>query len=197
MPEERESRSVVDSTAKKAPRVKFKDVFFRGDLKTAMADGLLDVIVPRASELFISFVNTVLRAVMYGDGYYPSDDRRGRRDSTYIDYGRNYDRDRYRERDYDTRRDSLPIKRGLVDRLDTSTYPHTTMRNAENVVKALQDEIRRKGKASLLDFYDFSGGETVSTDDNYGWTSIPSNPRIEYDRGYYYIYLPRPYVIDR
>ena len=84
-----------------------------------------------------------------------------------------------------------------MDRLDTSTYPHTTMKNAERVVDEMHNEIRRKGKVTLLDFYDFSGGETVSTDDGYGWTSLPDHPRIEYDRGYYYIHLPRPYVIDR
>lgn len=196
MSDEIGNRSVVNEPVSKPARVRLKDVFFRGDLKTAMVDGLIDVIVPRASDLFISFINSVLRAVMYGDGYYPTEDRRGRRDSTYIDYGRNYDRDRYRDRDYD-RRDSLPIRKGLVDRFDTSTHPIGSLEEANRVLEEMRREVVRKGRVTLLDFYDFAGGTTVSTEENYGWTSIPSKPYIEYDRGSYYIHLPRPYIIDR
>lgn len=199
------SRSVVGENASKPGRVRFKDIFFKGDLRTAMSDGLIDVIVPRASDLFISFINAVLRAVMYGDGYYPTDDRGTRRDSTYIDYGRNYYRDRYRDRDYD-RRDAVPIRRSAVDRFDTSTQPIPSYKDstgklpesyyAEQVLNEMRTEISRKGFVTLLDFYDFAGGETVSTEDVYGWTSLPDRPRIEYDRGWWYIHLPKPYVLD-
>lgn len=208
MSEENTSRSVVGEPTNKPPRVKFKDIFFKGDIRTAMADGLIDVIVPRASELFISFVNAVLRAVMYGDGYYPTDSNGSRRDSTYISYDRPY-RDRYRDtRDYDRdRRDAIPIRRNYVDRLDTSRQPIPSYKDptmsrpeswyAEQVIENMREEIRRKGFVTLLDFYEFAGGESVSTENNYGWTSLPQKPYIEYDRGWWYIHLPKPFVLDR
>ena len=65
---------------------------------------------------------------------------------------------------------------------------------AKSVIYSLENIIKNKGHASVLDLYELCGVETQSTDPTYGWFDISGYELTEY-RGECLIRMPPPYPI--
>ena len=92
--------------------------------------------------------------------------------------------------------------RGVRRPARSSTYDYSDLsfdnkEDAERVLETMCDIMDQFNYVSVGDMYDAAGQQTMSTDFDWGWTSLRS-ASVQRDReGYYYICIGRPIALSR
>lgn len=143
---------------------------------TSISDYLIfDVIVPNIKRIVVDTVTSI-----FGEG------TREHSKSSYISYGKNYDRASRRERE-----DSRTSSR--IDRIyDYENIRYDTYYDANAVLEKMYDIIEEYQKVTIWDLYDVSD---ISTDNfelgKYGWTSLKNANIVRYNNNTYGIKFPK------
>ena len=173
-----DSRKVVKGEVRKLERLGVFDLLFAGDVKTALKLAKSEVLKPRLMDMIVNYVDAFVRSFVYGDEY-----------ASHASIGGG--NTNYRTISTSTNGQVKP-----ADRYDVSTFEFNYYEDAKNVIAELQNTIKKFNKATVFDFYDFAGQQTVQTDYNYGWTSI-GDVKPERTRTGWIIRLPKPIPIGR
>lgn len=152
---------------------------------------VFDVFIPAAKNVISDAITGALQMLLYGDNRRPNGVNRDRGRSTYTSYGRYYDQNDRRVRE--ERRSPRQVNPRAI--LDYSNVVVDTRREAELVLRQLDDQIAVYGIATQADFYDAIGLDTEYTDNKVGWKDL-RNAQIERRRDGYGFILPRPEYID-
>lgn len=163
---------------KKTLREKIADFFFTNGDEPEMGEYIYQDIVKPAvldtisdiSHAIVDSIRDTVDIALFGNmrsaRYRRSDsDRRYYRTSYDDDYWdrERRSRDRRRERDEDRNRPSRRSDDYIAAKVETRD-------EARDVVRGMQDIIRRYDCASVLNFYDLADLPTKSTDDDWGWS---------------------------
>lgn len=177
---ESKTKSVVSGNVTK--QSKKRHSFLAGDIHDAGSYVISDVVVPALKNLLYDSVSKGLSEVIFGEDRSPS-----RRNGTRFNYNSISSRDDDRDRIHSAR---------------TSTYDYSdlsfdTKEDAERVLETMCDIMDQFSYVSVGDMYDAAGQQTMSTDFDWGWTSLRS-ASVQRDRdGYYYINIGRPIQLSR
>lgn len=172
-------KKVIDGKAKvkkKSEIRKFADVFVAEDIGNVKDYIVGDVIVPLIKKTICDMFEDIPRMIFYGN---TNKSRRSSGDRvSYADYSRN--------RDY--RRDEPRTRNGL----DYDEIRFDTRKDAEKVLRAMDEIMDTYGMVRVADMFDMVGeGETAPyTANDYGWLNI-RNAEIIRVRDGYTIKMPR------
>lgn len=173
---------------KKSVGRRISEFFFESNGKDVLSYLVEDVIRPRAKDILYDIIVGGADAKIYGRG-------RKRRSSSS-----SYERDDYENRFKTNRRsssssrdDDRPRRRGVFD---LEAY-FDDRQDAQNVLDAMEDRIKRYQAVTIGDYYDLLGktcpGDYTTAD--YGWDNL-DDVNVRHDRNGYYIDLPKPIHLD-
>ena len=170
-------------TRKKNNVRKLTDTFVNEDMHNVKSYIVFDVLIPAAKKAISDIVTNGIDMILYGETR--SKHRSGT--STYVSYDRFSDRDRddrYRYRDSRTRSgysyDDIVLE---------------TRREAEEVLRAMDEILDRYKIVSVADMYDLMNVRGDYTDNKYGWDNLRSADVVRVRDGYI-LKLPKPMPID-
>lgn len=172
---EKKVGKVISGSAKSKKRgemQKFADVFISEDVSNVKSYILMDVLVPAIKKAISDIVTNGIDMILYGE---TGRTRKGA-NATKVSYGKFYDREADRRRDY-----HVPSRNGY----DYDDIIFETRGDAESVLDAMNDIISQYGVVSVGDLYDLAD---VSTDNynvnKYGWTDISGCKPVRVRDGY-------------
>ena len=162
------------------------EAFFGSDANSVMGYVLQDVLVPAAKNTLSEMVSTGIEMLLFGEAH--SSNKRDKNRS-YVSYGGFF-------KDHDRQRGSN-LNSGLRNRArhKFDDLALGSRMEAQDVVDALVDLIENYEVATVADFYDLVGMESVFSDQKYGWNNL-SRVDIRRTREGYVILLPKPIVLD-
>lgn len=172
---------------KKSVGRRIGEFFFESNGKDVLSYLVEDVIRPRAKDILYDIVVGGAEAKIYGRGTKSS--RRS---------GSSYERDDYENRFKNNRSSSRrsedkPRRRGVFD---LEEYLDDRQ-DAQNVLDAMQDRIKRYQSVTVGDYYDLLG-KTCPNDytmSDYGWDDL-EDVKVRHSREGYFIDLPKPIHLD-
>ena len=184
--EEKRVDPVVNSPVVRRKRSlgkRFRDIFFSGDAKSALAFGFYDTVVPGARELLFDFGRDTLEKLIMGTT------RRQRNmppsgPGGYVTYN-------MRPQTIQRHQMSRTMSRGARVRHDFDEIILETRRDAEEVLERLYDLVSQHGSASVGDLYDLVGVKASHTDEKWGWEDL-HGADVTRTRGGYLLDLPNP-----
>lgn len=162
-----------------------KETFFErlwSDFKKACSFVWTDILIPAGKKSLSEGINNVADIMIYGENKKATNVPAGR-----VSYRSYYEqpRDRYY---------AVPRQvQAATPRYDEIVYP--TRGDADAVLNALDNTIRKYGIAKVSDLYDFSDIQGSYTDNNYGWTDL-SYAEVVRNRDGYSLKLPKAMPID-
>ena len=169
------------ATKKQSSGKKLKNEFFKVDIHDIVDYLIFDIGIPSAKKMIYEFFTTGLGMSL------GIDERRRNSNGSRVSYTRFYD-----ERD---RRDGRPYqysdRGGRKDVYDYDDITFDSKGDAIDVLNELISEINEYGCTSVGRFYTMAGQPTMSTDFNYGWTTLRSADVVRNRDGSYSIDLPR------
>ena len=181
--EESESKTKAVVSGNVTKQTKKKHSFLAGDIHDAGAYVLSDVIVPALKNLLYDSISKGMSEVIFGEDRSPS-----RHNGTRFNYNS------ISRRDDDDRVVRRPARSSTYDYSDLS---FDSKEDAERVLETMCDIMDQFNYVSVGDMYDAAGQQTMSTDFDWGWTSLRS-ASVQRDReGYYYICIGRPIALSR
>jgi hypothetical protein len=185
---EKARKKVISTPAKarkKSELEKAAEAMIAKDARDVGSYILMDVIVPKLTDMIISIVTDGVNIIFKGK---PAD-RRSR--NGYRDYAGSYRGDRSygsSDRDDDYRSRS-------VGRMSYKDIVYETKADALNVLQEMQDIINEYGEVTVAALFEISEISDNYTDTKYGWTNIDYAEPVRVDGGYG-LRLPRPRPLD-
>lgn len=174
LPEKKVGKVISGSakSKKKGEMQKFADVFISEDVNNVKSYILMDVLVPAIKKAISDIVTNGIDMILYGE---TGRSRKGS-NATKVSYGKFYDRESDRRREY---------RASSRSGYDYDDIIFETRGDAESVLDAMNDIISQYGVVSVGDLYDLAD---VSTDNynvnKYGWTDISGCKPIRVRDGY-------------
>ena len=150
---------------------KFKDVFFGGDFKTAIAYVYTEIFVPSLRNMMADAGKGAIDRVFYGESRYPSS-RMNQQIAGQVQYNRISNLGR------DPRSVYLPDQpphRVGGRRSDQREIILASREDAEMVLEQLTDIIDKYQVASLSDLYAILGLESSHVDQKWGWYTVAAS----------------------
>lgn len=181
--EESESKTKAVVSGNVTKQTKKKHSFLAGDIRDAGAYVLSDVIVPALKNLLYDSVSKGMSEVIFGEDRSPS-----RHNGTRFNYNS------ISRRDDDDRVVRRPARSSTYDYIDLS---FDNKEDAERVLETMCDIMDQFNYVSVGDMYDAAGQQTMSTDFDWGWTSLRSASVRRDIEGHYYICIGRPIALSR
>lgn len=171
---------------KRSIGVRFKEVFFGGEFKSATRYIAADVLLPAMRNLVVDAVESGIKRIVYGEGQFT----RGRNQQTDYRPRTTYNSpvDRSRSRAYlpdQPPRQVAPSRGGSEDLVLVSRE------EAQAVLGQLDAIIERYDVVSVADLYETVGLPSTHVDNKWGWSSL-SHATIRQVRNGYLLELPRP-----
>lgn len=166
--QEESDRKVIAGTVKKRRRSLFKrfgDIFFTedvGDVKTYL---IYDVLIPAVKENIAELINSAVSMIFFGEAS-------RRRTGKPIVGSTTGSRFNYNAISQPARKERMPNYARSSMARDFDDVAFESRAEAELVLDQMLDAISNYGQVTLLDFYDFCGMSTSSTDAKYGWTDL-------------------------
>ena len=195
--EPKKVEKIVDGaviTRKKPLSKRFTEQFFGGDLRTAKAFILFEILIPAAKDAIADSVSQGFEKMLWGEVRSTSrrpGGFRGAGATNYINYQR-FAQPTIGRRD--DPRAVLPLP-GLSHRSrathDFNEIILATRIEAETVIERLFDLISKYDSATVADLYDLVGVTSQFTDDQWGWIDIRGAEVIRTRHGYL-LNLPKP-----
>lgn len=185
---EKARKKVVSTPAKarkKSELEKAAEAMIAKDARDVGSYILMDVVVPKLTDLIISIVTDGVNIIFKGK---PA----ARRDRNgYTNYAGSYRGDRAygsndRDDDYRSRN---------VGRMSYKDIVYESKPDAINVLQEMQDIINEYGEVTVADLFEISEITDNYTDTKYGWTNIDHAEPVRVDGGYG-LRLPRPRPLD-
>lgn len=175
-----------------APVVKGKiednsNAFFKGSVQNAGKSILNDILIPAAKDTVYNMFSSFLSSVLFGNSDIP---QRGVRNSGPM---RTMDGRQYN--DYSSLSRGNPFDNR--SNMQRSVYEYQniefeTRGDAELALGMLRDICDEQGFCTVLNLYEISGNRPNSTDNNWGWYSLPEGivkPQKKFN-GFYRLTLP-------
>lgn len=166
--------------------VRFKEVFFGGEFKSATRYIAADVLLPAMRNLVVDAVESGIKRIVYGEGQFS----RGRTHATQDYRPRttyNQPIDRSRSRAYLPDQPPRPVggsRQGVDDLVLVSRE------EAEAVLDGLNTIIQKYDVVSVADLYELVGLPSTHVDNKWGWTTL-HHSAIRQVRNGYLLELPR------
>jgi hypothetical protein len=185
---EKARKKVISAPAKarkKSELEKAAEAMIAKDARDVGSYILMDVIVPKLTDMIISIVTDGVNIIFKGK---PA--ARKSRDG-YTNYSGSYRGDRSygsSDRDEDYR------SRG-VGRMSYKDIVYETKADALNVLQEMQDIIDAYGEVTVAALFEISEITDNHTDNKYGWTDLGYAEPVRVDGGYG-LRLPRPRPLD-
>lgn len=180
--EQPEAKKIVqgNTTSKKiSTGRKIKNEFFKTDIHDIMDYVIFDVGIPKTLQLIGELIHGAV------DMTFGTDSRKLNSSGSRLSYTRFYDERR------DERR---PISYGDRSRRDVYDYNEISFDSKGDAIDVLNEliaEINEYGSTNVGRFYKMAGQPTMSTDFNYGWTTLRGADVVRNRDGSYSIDLPR------
>lgn len=173
--EKKEVKQIVKGSVKeKSLAEKAGDLFLSEDAKTVKEYFLWNILIPG----FKNAIADVVEVMLFGSG-------RGRRSSrggeTHVSYNGYYDRSSRSNSGSRMDRANRP------DKYDFSSICLDTRGDAEEVVYAMEELVKKYGEATVADLNSLVGVTSRHTDIKWGWTDV---------RDFNYRRLGRGYILD-
>ena len=172
------SNSVV--VKKKGILDKFNELFVLEDVHSVFKYVIQDIVIPKLKEMFKDSVDGGLDAWLHGTSRPVN-----RNNQSRVQYGKYYDQ----SPPYNPQRRDKSV-------MDWSTIEYSSRYDAENVLKAMKETIRKFDLVTVAKFYEFSGiNEYDYNAYDFGWINI-DDAYIDRSRRGYVIRLPKPSSIE-
>lgn len=170
---------------------RFTETFIGGDLKTAGAYVVFEVLLPAARDMIADAASQGVEKMLFGEPR--STSRRGRfgdGKNGYVSYNR------YAPSSSLLRREEPrgPSRRARANH-DFDEIILATRVEAEEVIERLFDLVSRYDAATVADLYELVGVSGNYTDDKWGWSDI-RGAGVTRVRNGYLLDLPRPEPLD-
>lgn len=182
---EKRIEKVINGSAKhkkKGKIQKFSDAFISEDISNLKSYILLDVLVPTIKKAISDIVTNGIDMVLYGET-----GNTRKRPASKISYGKFYDRETERRKEYHT---------SSRCNYDYDDIIFETRGDAESVLDAMYDIISEYHFVSIGDLYDLAAISTNNYNlDKYGWTDISGCKAVKVRDGYI-LKLPKAMPID-
>lgn len=156
-----------------------RETFTPGDISDVKTYIIQDVIVPSIKTALSDVIKNGSDILLFGE----SRNHRSDVPAARVSYGRYYE-DKSRR---DTRRIEDTTRRPP---LDYNNISFDRKEDAEIVLSTMDDMIATYDVVRVSEFYDLCGITPEFTDNKWGWTNIVT-AKIVYDRGKYYIRMPK------
>ena len=171
-------------TVKKKSEVrKLAGNFISEDAHNVKSYILGDVLIPAIKKLVSDIVKDGIEIILYG-GTSNRDRSSGTR-APYVSYNR-----------FSDRRDERPSESRARAGYDYDDISLNSRGEAEAVLDAMDDLIKRYGMVTVADLYDLVGITGSYTDNKYGWTNLRTAEAVRTRDGKYLLRFPRPYPLD-
>lgn len=171
---------------KKSVGRRISEFFFESNGKDVLSYLIEDVIRPRAKDILYDIIVGGADAKIYGRGT-------RRRSSSSSSYERDDYENRFKTNRTSRRSEDKPKRRGVFD---LEEYLDDRQ-DAQNVLDAMKDRIKRYQSVTVGDYYDLLGktcpGDYTTVD--YGWDDL-EDVHVRHSRDGYYIDLPKPIHLD-
>ena len=185
LPEKKPIEKIVKGKVKvkkKNEMRKLADVFISEDAANVKSYVLLDVLIPAIKKAISDIVTNGIDMILYGE----TGHSKKRSLSSTISYNKYYDEPRKRV-------DHSGIRaRNGYDYEDIILYDR---REAEDVLRRMDEIAEMYGMVSVGDLYDLVGITGNYTDNKYGWTNIRNAEPIRVKDGYL-LKLPKAFPLD-
>lgn len=187
----KEVRQIVSGKVKeKTVLDKASDVFLSEDTRTVKNYILWDVLIPAIKNSIADVVIGGIEMALFGSS-------RGRRSSsssrygggTYVSYDNYYRSDSRSGSSNRVDRNSRP------DRYDFSSIQLNSRTDAEEVVFAMEELVKKYGEANVSDLNSLVGVTSRHTDNKWGWTDVRDFNYRRSGRGYILDFAP-PIFLD-
>lgn len=169
---------------------RFSSIFFGGTARQALADIIIDVLLPSVRDTLSDAVSQGVERIICGEA--KSRSRRpssvyssGRSRESYISYNR-YSSPASRERE-----ERRAVSRRGRAAHDFNEIVIPTRVEAEEVIDALFTLVDKYDQATVADLYDLVGVTSDYTDASWGWTDLRGAQATRVRTGYL-LDLPRP-----
>lgn len=172
--ERKKVEKVVTGAVKTRKKSKIADAFVSEDASNVKSYVVMDVVVPALKKLIADVVVNGIDMILYGGT------GRGSGRSTA-------DRFAYNSI-YSNRNERRP---NSVDRYSVDDVTIETRREAEEVLRCMDEIMETYKMVRVADFYDLVGVTCHYTDNDYGWTNIRNAEIVRAMGGGYKIKMPR------
>lgn len=181
---EKRAEKVVSGTVKTRENKgrKFTDIFISEDAANVKSYIFMDVLVPAIKKAISDIVTDGIDMILYGG----SGGRNKNKSGSKISYRSYYDDKN------DRRRDDESAHR---NRFDYNEIVYDYRRDAEAVLKQMNEMLDRYPIVTVADMYDMAGESIPYTGYRYGWTNL-RNAEVVRVRDGYIIKLPKASPID-
>lgn len=164
--------------------------FFKGSVQTAGNSILTDILIPAAKDTIYNMFSSFMGSILFGDANIP---QRGR--GYYGNNGSMRTMDGRQYNDYGSLTRNNPFNNRTT--MNRSVYEYQniefeTRGDAELALGMLRDICDEQGFCTVLNLYEISGNQPNSTDNNWGWYSLPEGivkPQKKFN-GFYKLTLP-------
>lgn len=157
-----------------------KETFTPGDISDVKSYIIKDVIIPSIKTALSDVIKNGSDILLFGES---GSRRNANVPAGRVSYGRYYEDKNRRE----TRRIEEPADRAP---LDYNNISFDNRADAEVVLSTMDDMIATYGLVRVSEFYDLCGITPEFTENKWGWSNIVT-AKIVYDRGKYYIRMPK------
>ena len=192
-PEEKKLEKVTKggvSIRKKNLGDKFKEAFLSADLPSVFDHIVFNVLVPSVKGAISDMVRGAIDTMFWGGRGAGPNDRDRSRGYVYTNYSRYYDDRNGRSPDRSAQDQQ---RQKPVDPVEGLVF--TNMVDAEEVLSALIEQLRKFEVVSVRDLYSLAGVQTDYTKNNYGWFNLENSCVIRIREGYI-LKLPKPVVLN-
>jgi hypothetical protein len=176
---------------KRSVGIRFKEVFFGGEFKSATRYIGADVLLPALRNLVVDAVESGIKRMVYGEGNFTRGRSQANTPTEYRPrtvYNSPIDRSRSRAYLPDQPPHQLPSRGGNEDLVLVSRE------EAQAVLEQLGAIIERYDVVSVADLYETVGLPSTHVDNKWGWASL-NNSVIRQVRNGFLLELPRPQEI--
>lgn len=162
---------------------RFKEVFFKGEAKSAAQYVLRDVLLPALKNMIVDGATEGIKRTVYGDrapqGRYGGTTSR-------ISYGSAYSSpiDRFSQRPRSVSMPDQPPRYVANRRQDSMEIILTSREEAEVVLERLTDLVDKYGVASVADLRDLLGQPNTYVDNKWGWNDLKYSDIRQVREGY-------------
>ena len=169
----------VQQGRKSIPQL-IKETFTPGDIADVKSYIIQDVVIPSIKTALSDVIKNGSDILLFGE----SRSRRSDVPAARVSYGRYYD-DKNRSRD--TKRIEDHTHRTA---LDYNNISFESKEDAQIVLSTMDDMLITYGIVRVSEFYDLCGITPEFIENKWGWTDI-TTAKVVYDRGKYYIRMPK------
>ena len=180
-----EKKKQIGSIRKKNLAMRFADLFFEGDLKSAMSYMIYDVAIPQARNALIEG----FKVLIYG-GSRPEEDRKNSWSQTsYSSFWKN--------KAQDMQNAKQSTQNNSMKRYNPRSWTSSDRLTAEQVLMRVKSIMRDQGHVSVSQFFNEVGIVSDWTTEDFGWAGGDlDRVVVRQCREGWYIDFPKPYPID-